>query len=501
MKDEQRKTRVQPVVQNLIITSFITLFFLAVVIIYYNHVYEKTRDNIVLNAELNAVRAANTIDRHLYTGMDAIQLTGYTLDNMIRDKRSQEDIQDYLEDQSFATAIVVEMQSNGIYGYINGEYLDGIRWVPDEDYIPTERPWYIEAKARSGRVAIIDPYLDAQTGSMIITFAKTLCDAKSVVAIDVSLAQLQTLTEEIAAQGSSDIEIILDRNYQVISHSDKDEVGKSYARDDGSFGCRLAAEMRSRGAENSRFSMRYGNKEYIVYAMTIENNWVCVSVTDATPALDRLKTPLLLTILAAVLIIGSLFFLMIRSIRKDINAEKMKQFAARQTEFAYRDQMTGLKNRRAYAETVEAMEEGLPEKLCVLVFDVNGLKEMNDTLGHEAGDELIVAAGACIRDAFPDCDAIFRTGGDEFCVFLTDPGRKTPECLRQMEASASAWKGRFVDGFTIAWGMAESDGENDIHALIKKADQAMYDCKSRYYSRPGVDRRHRGREGEQDDSR
>lgn len=86
MKDEKKKS-IQPVVQNLIITSLITVFFLAIVIIYYNHVYDKTRDNIVLNAELNAVRAANTIDRHLYTGMDAIQLTGYTLDNMIRDKR------------------------------------------------------------------------------------------------------------------------------------------------------------------------------------------------------------------------------------------------------------------------------------------------------------------------------------------------------------------------------------------------------------------------------
>jgi diguanylate cyclase (GGDEF)-like protein len=492
MMDEQRKKQLRPVVQNLIITSLITLFFLAVVFIYYNSVYDKTRENILLNAEMNAVRAANTIDRHLYTGMDAIQLTGYTLDNMIRDKRPQEDIQDYLEDQSFATAIVVEMQSNGIYGFINGEYLDGIRWVPDEDYVPTERPWYIEARALSGRVAIIDPYLDAQTGSMIITFAKTLCDAKSVVAIDVSLAQLQELTEEIAAQGSSDIEIILDRNYQVISHSDRNEVGKSYAREDGSFGGCLAAEMRSRVADNNRFSLRYDNKEYIVYAMTIENDWICVSVTDATKSLDRLRIPLALTVLAAILIIGSLFFLMIRSIRKDINAEKMKQLAARQTEIAYRDQMTGLKNRRAYAETVEGMAGELPEKLCVLVLDVNGLKEMNDTRGHEAGDELIIAAATCIRGAFPDCDAVFRIGGDEFCVFLTDPERDPEECVRQMEASAAAWKGRFVNGFTIACGMARAGGGKDIHALIQEADQAMYECKSRYYGQPGADRRRRG---------
>ena len=60
--ERAKKKKLRPVVQNLIITSLITLFFLAVVFIYYNSVYDKTRENILLNAEMNAVRAANTID-------------------------------------------------------------------------------------------------------------------------------------------------------------------------------------------------------------------------------------------------------------------------------------------------------------------------------------------------------------------------------------------------------------------------------------------------------
>ena len=58
--------------------------------------------------------------------------------------------------------------------------------------------------------------------------------------------------------------------------------------------------------------------------------------------------------------------------------------------------------------------------------------------------------------------------------------------------SAAAWKGRFVNGFTIACGMARAGGGKDIHALIQEADQAMYECKSRYYGQPGADRRRRG---------
>ena len=111
---------------------------------------------------------------------------------------------------------------------------------------------------------------------------------------------------EIAAQGRSDVEIVLDRSYQVISHSDRGEVGKNYSAEDGSFGAALVSRLRRQSAEENHFSLRYGSAEYIVYAMTIENNWICVSVTDATAALARLRIPLILTVLAAVGIIGSL---------------------------------------------------------------------------------------------------------------------------------------------------------------------------------------------------
>ena len=490
MKTKIRKRSGLPLVRNLIVTAFVILFFLGVIIMYYGMLFTETRDNIILNGELNADRAANQIDRHIYTGVDAIKLTGSTLDNMLREKRSHEEIQAYLEDQSFATAVVVSSQSNGIYGLINGEYLDGMRWVPDADYVPTERPWYIEAMAHAGRVAVIDPYIDAQTGDVIITFAKTLCDAKSVVALDVSMNELQTLTEEIAAKGNSDMEIVLDRSYHVISHSVKGEVGKNYAADDGSFGSALVGQLRRQAADQNYFSMRYGSAEYIVYAMVIESNWICVSVTDATAAFSRLRIPLIVTVLVAVLAIGILLFLMLRTIRKDAMAEKMRQLAAQQTEYAYCDQMTGLKNRRAYAETVEHLSKELPADCVVVVFDVNGLKRMNDTLGHEAGDELITAAASCIRACFAGVDTIYRTGGDEFCVILTDAEEENVlACLAELERATAAWKGRFVDGFSVSCGVGSSAEHDGIEAIIKAADRKMYDCKSDYYRRAGIDRR------------
>ena len=493
MKAVAKKRGGLSALQNMIVTLLIILFFLGVVLSYYAMLYAQTRANIINNGELNAVKAANQINRHLSTGADAIKLTGYTLDNMIRDKRSQEEIQAYLEDQSFATAIVLAAQSNGIYGYINGEYLDGVRWVPDDDYVPTERPWYVEAMARAGKVAVIDPYIDAQTGSMILTFAKTLCDARSVVAIDISMEELQSLTEQIAQRGTTDMEIVLDHSYQVISHSDMDEVGKNYLREEGTFGSAIVGQLRRQSPEDNYFSMKYGGAEYIVYAMSIENDWVCLSVTDATSAFDQMRIPLVLTIVFSVLIIAILLVIMIRSNRKEVLAEKMKQLADQQTEYAYNDQLTGLKNRRAYAEIIAQLAGGLPKGCRVIMFDVNRLKQVNDTLGHKAGDELIRAAASCIQDCFEGVEAVFRLGGDEFCAITTDAEDRARRSLEQLEARAAAWKGQYIDGFSISYGMASDDDCPDIDAMVKEADRRMYDCKRDYYSRAGNDRRQAAR--------
>lgn len=456
--------------------------------------YRQTRANIISNGELNAVEAANQINRHLSTGADAIKLTGYTLDNMIRDKRTLEEIQAYIEDQSFATAIVLASQSNGIYGYINGEYLDGVRWVPDDDYVPTERPWYIEAMARSGKVVVIDPYIDAQTGSIILTFAKTLCDAKSVVAIDISMKELQTLTEEIAGKGNTDMEIVLDHSYQVISHSDQGEVGKNYLREEGTFGSAIVEQLRRRGSDGNYFSMKYGGAEYIVYAMSIENDWVCLSVTNASSAFDQMRILLVITIIVSALIIAILLVIMVRSNRKEVLAEKMKRLADQQTEYAYNDQLTGLKNRRAYSEIIVQLAEALPKGCRVIVFDVNQLKTINDTLGHEAGDELIRAAADCIRGCFEGVETIFRLGGDEFCVITTGDGDRASQALEALEARARAWKGRYIDGFSVSYGMASDEDAPDIRAIVKEADSRMYDYKRSYYSQVGNDRRQSARQ-------
>ncbi len=485
MKEEKKNGLT--VKQNMTMTLLITLFFVGIVIAYYLSLYSETRENIIKSGELNAINSAENIDKYLATGVDVIKITGYNLDNMILESRSQKEILDFLVDQSAAITAILSGNTTGIYGYINGVYLDGAGWEPEEGYVPTERPWYIEARAGSGRIVVVDPYLDAQTGTVMITLAKTLCDAKSVVAADISLAALQNMTEDMTVHGKSDIEFILDHNSHVIAHSDKSEIGKNYGEETGTLGKAIYEMLKI--SDNSWFSLNYENTEYIVYKKYIENDWICLSVIDATSIFDRLKLPLMFTICAALLITAIMLMIMVRSNKKDALAEEMKELADLQTKYAYFDEMTGLKNRRAYSELVERFSKEPVDDICVVVVDVNGLKKVNDTKGHEAGDELIIAVSECIRASFGNTDNIFRTGGDEFCIIMTNMTYDPDDCVRKLEESTAAWNGRYISGISVSCGISYGNDHIDIYAVIKEADIRMYDHKRSYYSAIGHDRR------------
>ena len=218
----------------------------------------------------------------------------YSLDSMIRSGKTRDEIHDFLVSETPALLSITERNSTGFYGYIYGEYMDGTDWVPDDDYVAIDRPWYTGARANLGRVTVVDPYIDAQTNTVMITLSKTLCDTKSVAAMDLSIEPLQVASEEIAAQGGSTKEIVLDRKYQVIAHSDRSQIGHNYLSESGTFGNALVDRMRASG-ENF-FSFKFDGSEYIVYTVSVSNDWTCISVSDATSTFAQLKYTLIFTI-------------------------------------------------------------------------------------------------------------------------------------------------------------------------------------------------------------
>lgn len=87
------------------------------------------------------------------------------------------------------------------------------------------------------------------------------------------------------------------------------------------------------------------------------------------------------------------------------------------------DRLTGLRNRKAYTEFLDKMEQSADTlKDALLIYlDVKGLKKVNDQYGHIAGDEIIVTSAICIENIFASVGNCYRIGGDEFCVIILNP--------------------------------------------------------------------------------
>ncbi len=145
-----------------------------------------------------------------------------------------------------------------------------------------------------------------------------------------------------------------------------------------------------------------------------------------------------------------------------------------------RDALTELKNRRGYVEYLSAVSPDA--NVCAIFCDINSLKTVNDTLGHEAGDKLIKKMSEILKKVFAG-DEVFRISGDEFVVIIENEEEKT------ISRKLSELRQIILDHGRIASvGYSEGEGRNTLH-IIREAEGKMYRDKTDYYRTTGQQRR------------
>lgn len=156
------------------------------------------------------------------------------------------------------------------------------------------------------------------------------------------------------------------------------------------------------------------------------------------------------------------------------------------------DELTGLYNRRAYEEDIYEHNDIPDEGDFVYVsLDVNGLKLVNDNLGHTAGDELIIGACQCMKTSLEPYGKLYRIGGDEFVAILLCSAKEAEPILQSFDDTIKNWKGELVDSLSISYGWVsrEEEPKASVRMLGAIAEERMYNSKSEHYKKMGVDRR------------
>lgn len=153
------------------------------------------------------------------------------------------------------------------------------------------------------------------------------------------------------------------------------------------------------------------------------------------------------------------------------------------------DALTGCLNRHAYETDINKLD--LKKEWIYISLDLNSLKHINDTYGHDVGDEMICAAAACMTASFGEFGRVYRIGGDEFVVIVTQKPDELDAMTKHFDSSVAEWKGKIVDSMTISYGCVRSLEEDWelVHDIAKEADRRMYASKARYYSDSDIDRR------------
>ena len=180
-----------------------------------------------------------------------------------------------------------------------------------------------------------------------------------------------------------------------------------------------------------------------------------------------------------------------RSIKTVVNS--LKTYTVDMETKAFVDQMTKVKNKSAFNSTVESIDEQIRDgvaRFAVVMCDLNYLKVTNDKYGHSAGDDAITRAAHVICEHFP-LSSVFRIGGDEFVVILTEHDFRIRqkliydfgEHLKELDKDPHD-----INNISLSFGASEFHaGEDpDFNTVYKRADERMYQMKQELHKKHGI---------------
>lgn len=173
--------------------------------------------------------------------------------------------------------------------------------------------------------------------------------------------------------------------------------------------------------------------------------------------------------------------------RVNLMQKELRKYLEYTKTLAYIDPLTGMGNRTSYIERIKQFDNNLSEEsiLTLIVFDINGLKTINDTYGHDIGDKSIIAAGNAIKAVFGS-KVSYRIGGDEMVVIIENNNEDDiKELINRFESNLVTFNARKELPFELAlakgYAIFNYEIDSSFKDLFNRADGSMYQNKNDFY--------------------
>lgn len=209
---------------------------------------------------------------------------------------------------------------------------------------------------------------------------------------------------------------------------------------------------------------------------------IAVGVAGWREAHDGRLNPVLVWLLLSsfTLVLVRQFLTLITVGRMAVELEEQKAALAHQ---AHHDGLTGLPNRVAFHSRAAAILAGPSVDVCAMMLDLDGFKPVNDTLGHAAGDEVLIVVARRLAAGLRETDLLSRFGGDEFAILLPglgaeDAGAIAKRLLGRLSEPMTVHGSPVTVGGSIGLAVLRAGQPGSVSSLLRQADTAMYAAKA-----------------------
>ncbi len=418
----------------------------------------------------------------------------------------------------------VFLTSDGKGNYVSEEPTDIFLYAPDDR---AHVGWYYEPM-KAGHAIWMEPYMNQNLYIYMISYVIPLYidgELIGIVGMDINMTDISRVTDDVHYENGAGF--LISEGGNITYHKEFPEglEKRLFNEEIQSFSQYLDPATATDGVLHQ--NKWHGEKRYFITG-SLENGMllgVSVPESDVTGIRTRMLMQMLLillfVILVAVYVAKRTMIHVVEPIRELTGAaekiargelhtsieyssndeigrladsvrsmsDALREYISYIHEQAYADAMTGVRNKTSYMDEVNLMERKIQAEIAdftVFLFDINGLKKINDNYGHEYGDMFIVDTANTLKKAFAP-ERVYRIGGDEFIVVeenLTEEDAR--ERIASFEKALSDFNREndtFEEELAVSKGVAiyrPGDDEN-YRAVFQRADENMYRDKEQYY--------------------